>query len=370
MLIFEGMKRVLKYLFLKLLRNAAVRFSSAPDKEKVHEALTKLLNAANDTKDKKNLLMGINPDVQPIIIFSDQHKGARNSKDDFKKAEKNYLSALSYYEQEKYFLIDLGDSEELWKNAVGAIMKTNKEIFLLEKKFIARKAFCKIIGNHDLLWREDPLAPLYLKNMYGVKVPIYDSIVLNYATYQRAFKILCTHGHQGDKQSDGNAFSKWFVSTIWGPLQSYFELNPNTPSCNNERKSLHNEYMYEWSAEHKDLILITGHTHQPVFKSLTHLERLYLDLENAIAEKNTHRIDEILLEIPRRKMENNIVNVSFRQLLPYYFNSGCCCFDDGTITGIEILNKEIMLIKWSDKNGDPERTVLERVELEKLFETT
>jgi hypothetical protein len=30
-----------------------------------------------------------------------------------------------------------------------------------------------------------------------------------------------THGHQGDLQSDGNWFSKWFVSSIWGPLQGY-----------------------------------------------------------------------------------------------------------------------------------------------------
>lgn len=367
MLIFEGMKRVLKFLFLKLLRKAAARFSSAPDKEKVHEALSQLLKAAEDTKDKRSLLLSINPAIQPVIIFSDQHKGARNAKDDFKKAEKNHLAALSYYEQQQYFLIDLGDSEELWKNSVGTIMKSNKEIFFLEKKFIARNAFCKVIGNHDLFWKEDPFASFYLKKMYDKKIPVYESIVLKFKTGQMDFKILCTHGHQGDRQSDGNAFSKWFVSKIWGPLQSYFELNPNTPSCNNERKSLHNEYMYEWSALHKDLILITGHTHQPVFKSLTHLERLYLDLENAIAENNKERMQKILLEIPRRKKEYNIVNVSFRDLLPFYFNSGCCCFDDGTITGIEMLGKEIMLIKWSYKNGEPERTVLERVELEKLF---
>ena len=78
-------------------------------------------------------------------------------------------------------------------------------------------------------------------------------------------------------------------------------------------------------------------------------------------------MQKILLEIPRRKKEYNIVNVSFRDLLPFYFNSGCCCFDDGTISGIEMNGKEIMLIKWSNKNGEPERTVLERVELEKLF---
>lgn len=367
MLIFVGMKRVLKFLFLKMLRKAAEKFSSAPDKQKVHAALDGLLKAAHDNTDKRSLLLDINPANQPVIIFSDQHKGARNAKDDFKSAEKNYLAALAYYDQENYYLIDLGDSEELWKNSVNAILKNNREIFSLEKQFIQRDAFCKIIGNHDLIWEEDPLAPFYLKNMYGKHIPVFESIVLKYKTADLAFRMLCTHGHQGDKQSDGNAFSKWFVSNVWGPLQSYFELNPNTPSCNNERKSLHNEYMYEWSALHEDLILVTGHTHQPVFKSLTHLERLYLDLENAIAENNSDKIKKIELEIPRRKQEYKIINQSFRHLLPFYYNSGCCCFDDGTITGIEIKGNEIMLIKWSYVNDMPQRTVLERVELEKLF---
>ncbi|MBS1730514.1 MAG: metallophosphoesterase family protein [Bacteroidetes bacterium] len=364
------MKRVLKFLFLKTLRDLAQKFSSAPDKGKVHKALDNLLRSAHDIKDKHSLLLDISGLSQSVIIFSDQHKGARNAKDDFKNAEKNYLAALAYYDQEKYYLINLGDSEELWKNPVNAILKNNREIFSLEKKFIQRQAFSKVIGNHDLMWKEDPLAPFYLKNMYGKSIPVFESVVIHYQKNPFVCKLLCTHGHQGDRQSDGNAFSKWFVSRIWGPLQSFFELNPNTPSCNNEKKSLHNEYMYEWSSRQNDLLLITGHTHQPVFKSLTHLERLYLDLENAIAINDIEKIKKIEQEIPRRKAEYNIVNESFRQLLPYYFNSGCCCFDDGTITGIELKEGEIMLIKWSYQKDIPQRTILERITLEELFKTT
>jgi hypothetical protein len=44
---------------------------------------------------------------------------------------------------------------------------------------------------------------------------------------------------------------------------------------------------------------------------------------------------------------------------PTYFNSGCCCFDDGTITGVEIGEGYIRLIKWSLVNGKPERKVAE-----------
>ena len=34
------------------------------------------------------------------------------------------------------------------------------------------------------------------------------------------------------------------------------------------------------------MLLITGHTHQPVFKSLTHLEKLYKEFQLAEKEKN------------------------------------------------------------------------------------
>ena len=44
---------------------------------------------------------------------------------------------------------------------------------------------------------------------------------------------------------------------------------------------------------------------------------------------------------------------------PGYFNSGCCCFDDGTITGIEIADGCIRLIKWSTINNIPSRIVAE-----------
>jgi hypothetical protein len=47
-----------------------------------------------------------------------------------------------------------------------------------------------------------------------------------------------------------------------------------------------------------------------------------------------------------------------------YFNSGCCCFNDGDITGIEIENGLIRLIKWHAKEGTPQRIVLEEKGLE------
>jgi hypothetical protein len=57
---------------------------------------------------------------------------------------------------------------------------------------------------------------------------------------------------------------------------------------------------------------------------------------------------------------------SFKGLLDTYFNSGCCCFDDGDITGIEIDGGCIRLIKWAYKGKESVRVVLEESKLEDL----
>ncbi len=360
-------QKSLKYLLTKPVTWIANRVSSAPEKDHVLKALTDLYHQTLDEPDKKGILLSFNPSRQPIIIFSDEHKGARDGSDDFAVCEKNYLAALDYYNARDFYYINLGDCEELWENTIFGLMKYNQQVFEKEKLFVQRKAYCKIFGNHDLFWDNDPLASVYLKKMYDESIKIYTCIILQPELPGGGrINIFCTHGHQGDAQSDGNAFSKWFVSYVWGPLQTFLEINPNTPATNNDNKTLHNLYMYQWSAAQENVILITGHTHQPVFNSLTHLERLYLDLEEAQLKKDDDAIAKIEAEIPRRKKEYDFVNHSFRDMKPSYFNSGCCCFDDGTITGIEIADGNVRLIKWSYVNGEPQRIVAEETSLADL----
>jgi hypothetical protein len=54
------------------------------------------------------------------------------------------------------------------------------------------------------------------------------------------------------------------------------------------------------------------------------------------------------------------------KIIPSYFNSGCCCFNDGDITGIEIAEGCIRLIKWYSKQEAPNREVLEEIKLAAL----
>jgi len=363
------LQKILKGLLKRPITWLANRLSSAPQKENVLKALTDLYQETITDQARKGNLFPLNASQQSIIIFSDEHKGTRNGSDDFASCEKNYLAALDYYNQRNFYFVNMGDCEELWENTIFSLMKHNKEVFSREKLFVDRNAYCKIYGNHDLFWDNDPLAKVYLKRMYGESVKIFACIVLHTELPDgNHIDIFCTHGHQGDSQSDGNAFSKWFVSYVWGPLQSFLNINPNTPATNDDNKTLHNLYMYQWSASQNNTILITGHTHQPVFNSLTHLERLYLQLEEATIKNDQEAIKSIEAEIPRRKREYDFVNHSFRNMKPSYFNSGCCCFDDGNITGIEIADNCIRLVKWSTANAVSTRIVAEETSLAELAE--
>jgi UDP-2,3-diacylglucosamine pyrophosphatase LpxH len=386
------MRKLLRILLLRPILWAAAKFSSKPKKQKIFEALSALFKNVKEEPGKRGLIIPFEHHAGKFIIFSDQHKGRRNGADDFTQAEPNYLAALDYYSNNDFCFINLGDSEELWENTLWQVRKKNKATFEAEKKFLANNKYVKISGNHDLYWNTSPLASLDLLAMYGEKVKVYDAVVLqtlidkgqSAKTVHQQTKsftidhspltidyspltIFLTHGHQGDAQSDGNWFSKFFVGWIWAPMQALLRINPNTPAYNAEKKTLHNSIMYEWSSAQKDMLLVTGHTHQPVFKSLTHLEKLYKEFQFAERDKNETQLANLLDEIKTREKEFTAVASDYMSMKPSYFNTGCCCFSDGDITGIEIADGSIRLIKWCLKEGRPERQVLEEVELEGLM---
>jgi predicted phosphodiesterase len=361
------MRRFLQSILVQPVSRLANRFSSKPNLQRVHDALSKLYDNTLKEPGKKGLLLPMNTATDRFIIFSDQHKGAKNGSDDFMIAEPNYLAALDHYYRAGFHFISLGDSEELWENTVWPIKSNNKLTTAAEKKFLTEKRYTKVYGNHDVFWNNDPFAGLHLLSMYKETVKIYEGVVLQTTINNTKLDIFLTHGHQGDGQSDGNAFSAWFVSRIWAPIQSYLNLNPNTPAASKELKTVHNRFMYEWSKQDKNPVLITGHTHQPVFASLTHLERLYKQLIDAKQKNDESAVQKINKEIRFRQEEYDYVNSNYTNMRPYYFNTGCCCYYDGDITGIEIADGMIRLIKWKKKTMNSEREVLEEMKLSDLL---
>jgi predicted phosphodiesterase len=361
------MRRILRALLLKPILWISERFTSEPDRERIFEALSKLFLLIETKAGKQGFTIPFETNTTKFIIFSDQHKGNKDGADDFALAEPNYLAALRFYNEQNFHFISLGDSEELWENTMMQVINSNEKSFALERKFVERNAFTKIFGNHDLDWDIDPLAPVYLKQIYKSAVVALEGIVLKCTIDGKELNIFCTHGHQGDLQSDGNWFSKFFVSKIWAPLQAFLRINPNTPAYDTHLKTKHNAFMYEWSSQQKNIVLITGHTHQPVFESLTHLERLNRERKKTLYESNKEWAEALDLEISWRRNTQQEPREDFLNMKPSYFNSGCCCYSDGDITGIEIEGGYIRLVKWKRVDGISQRIAMDEKLLSEIL---
>jgi len=386
------MRRLVQIILLKPILWFSRKFTSRPERYRIFKALSELFRNIKEEPGKKGVILSLRENSR-IIVFSDHHRGAKNGADDFMKAETSYLAALDYYFENKFQYVSLGDSEELWENTLNQVKKNNTITFEAEKRFILKDRFFKVFGNHDLYWDNSPIASQQLKAIYGKKLRVFEGIILekdNKEVHIQKEKtsepfsflkkksgiddeglpiancpltIFLTHGHQGDASSDGNWFSKFFVANIWAPLQSYLRINFNTPAYDEDLKTTHNLIMYEWSAKYNSLVLITGHTHQPVFESLTHPERLYKKLGDAVKANRIDEANEIEQEIKRRGRDYKTTPAQYLTMKPSYFNSGCCCFRDGDITGIEITYEKISLVKW---NIHKQRVLLEETTLDKL----
>lgn len=339
MLLKKFLKKILGPFLTRLASNA-----SSPNRKDVFSSLSRLLRNIENNKSKKGLIIETDFTTDRFIIFSDHHKGNKDQGDDFAGNEQNYLAALDYYLQNKFTYINLGDAEELWKYSPKEVISKNIIALRSEARFQAENKYYKTFGNHDLTWKNKLDVDIWFKDIFSLPLPVWEGIVLKTTVSNLPLTIFLTHGHQGDKLSDNNAFSTWMVAHIWRPLQRYLELNVNTPAKDFTLRDKHNIMMHEWSSRRENLLLITGHTHKPVFASglySDHPNNTVNDTKIAIAEKQSNR-------------------------KPSYFNSGCCCYNDGDITGIEIANGKIFLVKWHWENNTSQRSVLEEKELSEL----
>lgn len=361
------MRKLLQKIFKKPITWLAGKISSSPVKKDVFGSLSGLFE--NITVNKKGgSVYPFDMETGKFIIFSDQHKGTKDMADDFRHAEPNYLAALQYYYSNEFVFINLGDSEELWENGPKAVVEKNRISLLEEAKFLVANRYQRIYGNHDLEWKYAIQQTMYLKPIFGDKLSICEGLVLQTVYNNETYSIFLTHGHQGDQKSDGNAFSTWVVAAIWTPLQRFFEISIDTISDSFELVDKHNIMMYEWSATQKNLLLISGHTHKPVFASLDHIERLAKQLEKARSDNNHDKIKYLTAELEKRKAEYAGKKIIRTMAKPTYFNTGCCCFNDGDITGIEIADGFIRLIKWEMSGKESKRKVLEESPLFYVFD--
>ena len=249
-------------------------------------------------------------DQSRFILFSDCHRGDNSFADDFANNRNIYFHALKQYFGKGFHYVELGDGDELWENLhFGSLFEAHKNVYLLLRKFHEEKRLHMIWGNHDMAYKNPDYVKKHLSHYFdtidGVNKTLFqgleirEAIVLKHTgTGQELF--LC-HGHQADWWN--YTFWRWsrfLVRVLWKPLQVWGIADPTSPAKNYKELIRIEKRIKKWILQRKLKITIAGHTHRPRFPEPG--------------------------QIP-------------------FFNDGSCVHPR-SITGLEIENGQISLIKW------------------------
>jgi len=249
-------------------------------------------------------------DSSKFVLFSDCHRGDNSFADDFANNRNIYFHALKHYYSEGFSYCELGDGDELWENlSFNSILNAHKNVYMLMRMFHQQERLHMIWGNHDMVYRDPNYVEKHLSTYFDPKtgedvdlfcdIKYHEGIVLQHSeTEQELF--LC-HGHQADWWN--YLFWKWsrfMVRILWKPLNVMGIADPTSPAKNYKELIKIERRTKKWITENKNLITIAGHTHRPRFPE-----------PGDIA----------------------------------FFNDGSCVHPR-SITGLEIENGAISLIKW------------------------
>lgn len=268
-----------------------------------------------------------------IILFSDCHRGDNSWADDFADNRNIFYHALNHYYKNGFTYIELGDGDELWENKrFSDIRKAHSNIFKLMAKFHNEGRLYLIYGNHDIERKNNKIVEETLYRYYSLGknrhvelfngIKAHEGLVLRHNDTNQ--KIFLIHGHQFDLVNDKFWLAGRFMSRhFWHYLQLFGIKDPTSPAKNIRRRINIEKKIEKWAKNNKQII-IAGHTHRPAFPG------------------------------PKE---------------PQHFNTGSCV-NPRCITGIEIQNGDILLIKWSISTKDDGVLYVEREVLEgprKLF---
>ena len=249
-------------------------------------------------------------DSSKFILFSDCHRGDNSFADDFANNRNIYFHALKFYFKKGFSYFELGDGDELWENIhFESIFQAHKNVFKLLKQFHLGNRLHMIWGNHDMVYKDEAYVKKHLSHYYDPvdeckkelleNITYNEAVVLKHARTQQ--EVFLTHGHQADWWN--YTFWRWgrfLVRVLWKPLQVWGIADPTSPAKNYTELIKIERRIKKWILTNNLLVTIVGHTHRPRFPDPG--------------------------DIP-------------------FFNDGSCVHPR-SITGMEIENGEISLIKW------------------------
>lgn len=347
------------------------------DRQKVMKALSEACDPRRAEVYKGSYEIG----TTKLVVLSDLHRGARdNNSDDFWRCEEAYNAALGYYWDAGFTLILLGDVEELWENSPAKLKGRYPQSWELEERFHKSNRLLRTFGNHDSLWANAHDVAKFFTGPFE-NTTVYEALRFKVTDAEQPVgEFVLAHGHQGSADANDGPFVRlraFAVRQGFTRLQKAFNLSGNTPARDHSLRSPHSIAMRDWALEQTrkgdPVVMIAGHTHQPVFGTSepevsTRRDPKVVEAEyQAAKDKGDAALLPMLgseLEMLRTKPYGGPADA---MPVPCYFNSGCCCFADGDVTGIEIADERIRLVRWLDDEQEPVRKVLARDYLRDVF---
>ncbi len=249
-------------------------------------------------------------DESKFIIFSDCHRGDNSFADDFANNRNVYFHALKNYYDKGFTYLELGDGDELWENIdFQTIFEAHKNVFDLMQKFYRENRLFRLVGNHDMVYKNHRYVAKHLFSYFdrisGSDIPLFPGITFTEGILleheHSGQELFLVHGHQGDFINYvGWRFSRFMVRALWRQLQVFGISDPTSPAKNYRELIKVERRTKNWIVANNNIFTIAGHTHRPRFPD-----------PGEIA----------------------------------YFNDGSCVHPR-SITGLEIENGTIALIKW------------------------
>ncbi len=267
-------------------------------------------------------------DDSKFILFSDCHRGDNSFADDFANNRNIYFHALKHYFNEGFHYCELGDGDELWENlSFESLLNAHKNVYELMRQFYNQDRLHMIWGNHDMVYRRQSYVEKHLHAYFDPKTgedePLFPGIVYHEGVVLKhchtGQELFLAHGHQADWWN--YLFWKWsrfMVRILWKPLNVMGIADPTSPAKNYKELIKVERRIKKWIADNDNRLTIAGHTHRPRFPEPGELA---------------------------------------------FFNDGSCVHPR-SITGLEIENGAISLIKWQIATTDDGTLKIVRVLLE------
>ena len=270
--------------------------------------------------------------------------GRGDKNDDFLHNGELCLDALeSFYYPRGYTLILNGDIEELLRVPRRGIVQHWAAFYDLFEKFRARGSLIWLVGNHEIVPSKAD-DPYYREHLDG------ESLILEVGGRD----LFVFHGHQAGVANSGryNKAIGWSLKFFANSLR----IGNTSVAHDSEKKFKLEKAIYEFSRR-RGLLSIMGHTHRPLFESLSKHDSLTIKIDRLC--RDYARVDEGRRAWIRRTVRNlkqeflqeqaaghPVAKVYGDILVPCLFNAGCAVGKRG-FTTLEIKNGHIGLVFWT-----------------------